>query len=158
MRLGTAVILLPVCLAPLRLSADDGCAPSTQSTPICTVIADAAKYDGKVITVSGVYRMVIHGSILTGTACPKDDVNLRRATNWKGDKRAVAIIRSLTKKDQFLSVDVVSRGIFRVAHEGQCFGQNCLRYEIEETELLCAAPAKTNSSATGSKRSAPSTP
>ena len=33
-----------------------------------------------------------------------------------------------------------------MAHEGQCFGQNCLRYEIEETELLCAAPTKTNGS------------
>jgi len=110
--------------------------------PLCTVLADAAKYDGKKITVRGLYRMVIHGSILMRSACPKVNVNLRGAPNWKGDKRALAVIRSLTKKDQFQPVDIVSRGTFRVAQEGQCFGQNCLRYEIEETELLCAAPHK----------------
>jgi len=144
MRLAIAVVLsLTVFCGPLSLSANDDCPPSTRAIPICAVLADAAKYDGKEITVSGVYRMVIHGSILTGPACPKDELNLRRAAHWKGDKRAVATIRSLTKKDQFQSVDIVSRGIFRVAHEGQCFGQNCLRYELEETELLCAAPVKT---------------
>lgn len=159
MRLAISVVLLlAVCLTPLSLSADDDCTPSTQSIPICTVLADAAKYDGKEVTVNGVYRMVIHGSILTAPACSKDDVNLRRAAHWKGDKRAVATIRSLTKKNQFQSVDVVSRGIFRMAHEGQCFGQNCLRYEIEETELLCAARPKRNRSfgAADLKRSVPS--
>lgn len=143
MKLAIAVaLLLTVCFAPLSLSADDNCASSAQTIPICTALADTAKYDGKVVTVSGVYRMVIHGSILTGPACPKDDVNLRRAAHWKGDKRAVATIRSLIKKDQFQSVNVVSRGTFRVAHEGQCFGQNCLRYELEESELLCASKIK----------------
>jgi hypothetical protein len=134
------VLLLAQCLSALPSAADDGCALSAQSLPLCTVLADATKYDGKEIIVRGLYRMVIHGSILMGSACPKINVNLRGASNWKGDKHALAVIRSLTKKDQFRPVDIVSRGIFRVAHEGQCFGQNCLRYEIEETELLCAAP------------------
>lgn len=130
---------LTLCSSPVSLPADDGCAVSAQALPLCTVLADAAKYDGKEITVRSLYRMVIHGSILVGPACPKDNVNMRGAPDWKGDKHALAIIRSLTKKDRFRPVDIVSRGIFRVAHEGQCFGQNCLRYEIEEIELLCAA-------------------
>jgi hypothetical protein len=137
-----------MCFVPLSLSAGGDCAPSTQVIPICTVLADAAKYDGREVTVSGVYRMVIHGSILSGSACPKNDVNLRRSAHWKGDKHAMATIRLLTKKDQFQSVDVVSRGIFRVAHEGQCFGQNCLVYEIEETELLCASKMKASAPST----------
>lgn len=142
----TVILLFTGCVSASSSPADDDCAASAQAIPICAVLANAAKYDGKEVTVSGVYRMVIHGSILTGAACSKDDVNLRRAANWKGNKRAVAIIRSLTKKDQFQPVDVVSRGTFRVAHEGRCFGQNCLKYEIEETELLCAARAKTHAS------------
>jgi hypothetical protein len=136
----TVVLFLTLFLTPLSLPADDGCAGSTQSIPLCTVLADATKYDGKEIIVRSLYRMVTHGSILVGLSCPKDNVNLRGAPNWKGDKHALAIMRSLTKKNQFQPVDIVSRGIFRVAREGQCFGQNCLRYEIEETELLCAAP------------------
>ena len=83
--------------------------------------------------------MVIHGSILMGSGCPKVNVTLLGAPNWKGEKHALAVIRSLAKKDQFQPVDIVSRGIFRVAHKGQCFGQNCLSYQIEEVELLCAS-------------------
>jgi hypothetical protein len=143
----TSVLLLTACFSASSSPADDGCAASAQAVPLCTVLADAAKYDGKEITVRGLYRMVIHGSILMAAGCPKDDyVNLRGAPNWRGDKHALAIIRSLTKKNQFQPVDIVSRGTFRVAHEGQCFGQNCLPYEFEETELLCATPAKTNAS------------
>jgi uncharacterized protein (TIGR03435 family) len=97
------------------------------------------------IAVRGQYRMVIHGSILMDPACPKDEVNMRGVPHWKGDKRAVAAIRSLAKKEQFQSFDVVIRGIFRVAHEGQCFRQNCLPYEIEETELLYTKVAEAKS-------------
>jgi hypothetical protein len=161
MRLAIAVVLLlSARFTSQFLSDDDDCATSAKAIPICTLLADAAKYDGTEITLRGVYRMVIHGSILMGPACPKDDVNLRRAAYWKGDHRALATIRSLTKKDQFQSVDVVSRGIFRVAHEGQCFGQNCLPYEIEETELLCATKVKTSgpSGSADPKRGAVPTP
>jgi hypothetical protein len=138
----TSVLLFTACFSASSSPSNHGCVAPAQAVPLCTVLADAAKYDGKEITVRGLYRMVIHGSILTAAGCPEDSVNMRRAANWKGDKRAVAVIRSLTKKYQFQLVDIVSRGTFRVAHEGQCFGQNCLPYEFEETELLCAASAK----------------
>ena len=159
MRLAIAVVLLfTACFGALRSPTDDDCAASAQAISICTVLADAAKYDGKEITVRGFYRMVLHGSIITGPGCAKVDVNLRRAAHWEGDKHAVAAIRSLTKKDQFQPVDIVSRGIFRVAHEGQCFGQNCLRYEIEETKLLCATAVSTKSSSGSMDRGATPTP
>jgi hypothetical protein len=159
MRLAINVVLLfTACFSALCSPIDDDCAASAQAIPICAALADAAKYDGKEITVRGVYRMVLHGSIITGPGCVQVDVNLRRAANWKGDKHAVAAIRSLTNKDQFRPVDIVSRGIFRVAHDGQCFGQNCLRYEIEETKLLCATAVSTKSSSGSMHRGATSTP
>jgi hypothetical protein len=103
---------------------------------------DAAKYDGKEITVEGLYRMVLHGSILMSPACGKPYVNMHGASDYKADKHASSVLRSLTKKDQFQSVDVVLRGSFKVAQQGQCFGQNCLSYEIEDHELLCAEAPK----------------
>ena len=63
---------------------------------------------------------------------------MRSAPDHKDDKRALAALRSLTKRDQFRAVDVVIRGTFRVARQGECFGQNCELYEIEEHELMCA--------------------
>jgi hypothetical protein len=114
------------------------CSAAAQAIPLCAVLADAAKYDRKEITIRGLYRMVIHGSILMGPDCSKVGVNLRRAADWKANKKAAATIRSLTKKAQFRAVEIVSRGIFKVAHEGQCFGQNCLPYEFDESELLSA--------------------
>jgi hypothetical protein len=114
--------------------------PSAQAMPLCAVIADAARYDGKEITVHGLYRMVIHGAILMDRACSKTDVNLRESLGYKADKKAASALRSITKKDQFQPVEVVFRGIFRVAQKEQCFGQICAGYEIETTELVAARP------------------
>jgi hypothetical protein len=114
--------------------------PKTEVS-ICQVTVDAQKYDGKQIIVGGLYRMVIHGAILMDRSCPKEEANLREAQGYKADKKASALIRSLTKKDQFQPVEVVFRGTFRVAHEGQCFGQICAEYEIETSELVTARPA-----------------
>jgi hypothetical protein len=86
--------------------------------------------------------MVTHGSILMSPPCGQTYVNLRGASDYKADKHASAVVRSLTKKDQFQSVDVVLRGTFHVAAEAQCFGQNCLLYEIEDHELQCATAAE----------------
>ena len=49
---------------------------------------------------------------------------MRQAAGYKADKQAVAVVRSLTKKNQFQPVDEVLRGTFRVALQSeQCFGQ-----------------------------------
>ena len=134
-------VLFVWCFNPLTLSSDDKCPASAQAVPLCTVLADAARFNGKEITVRGLYRMVIHGSVLMSPDCGQN-VNMRGTLHEKPNKNAEHVIRSLTKKYQFHPVDVVLRGNFRVAHEGQCFGQNCLSFEIEVVELLCAAPVK----------------
>ncbi len=95
--------------------------------------------------------MVIHGSILMGTTCSQINVNMRQAAGYKADKQAVAVVRSLTKKNQFQPVDEVLRGTFRVAQKEQCFGQICAPYEIEVSELLCASAPKDDSKGAGSQ-------
>jgi len=142
------VVLLVACFGTFAFASDDRYAPSARAVPLCVILSDAAKYDGKEITVRGLYRMVLHGSILMSPACGSTKVNMRQASGYKADKHASAIMRSLTKKDQFQSVDVVIRGTFRVAQQGQCFGQNCLSYEIEENELLWAEAPKPEPGAT----------
>jgi hypothetical protein len=152
MRANIAIVLvLAACVGSLTFGGDDRCASSAEIIPLCAVLSDAVKYDGKEITVRGLYRMVIHGSILTSPACGKTYVNMRQASDYKADKHASAVMRALTKKDQFQSVEVVLRGTFRVAQQGQCFGQSCLLYEIEDHELLCAESPKPNGSSGGQK-------
>lgn len=82
--------------------------------------------------------MVVHGSILMSTACPNVEVNLTEAAGYKANKKASSLIRSITKRDQFGSVEVVLRGTFKVTHEGQCFGQICAIYQLQAAELLSA--------------------
>jgi hypothetical protein len=139
-------VLLAAFVNPLASAGDNECTVPTKVVPLCTVLSDPASYDGKEITVKGLYRMVIHGSVLTSPACGQTYVNMRQASDYKADKHASAVVRSLTKKDQFQSVEVVLRGTFRVSQQGQCFGQNCLLYEIEDHELLCAESSKSNGS------------
>jgi hypothetical protein len=137
-----ATFVFTLCFSSLALCGGDKCPAAAEALPICTVLANASKYDGKEITVRGLYRMVIHGSILSGPECFNTNINLRGSPGYKADSRAAGVERSLTKKDQFRKIDEVLRGTFRVAHTGQCFGQNCLSYEVEVVELLCAAPVK----------------
>jgi hypothetical protein len=144
-------VLFAACFNPLASAGDNECTVSAEAVPLCTILSDAASYDGKEVTVRGLYRMVIHGSILTSPACGKTYVNMRQASDYKADKHASALVRSLTKHDQFQSVEVVLRGTFRVAQQGQCFGQNCLLYEIDDHNLLCAQSPKANGSSVGTE-------
>jgi hypothetical protein len=135
------LMLSAFCLACLVRAAYPQAMESSSSLPempICKVTAESAKYDGKEVVVRGLYRMVIHGTILIGNGCPNENVNLREAPGYKASKKASAMLRSLTKKDQFAPVEVVLRGTFRVAHQGQCFGQDCAVYELESLQLLSA--------------------
>jgi hypothetical protein len=137
-------LLVAACFSSAGFSANDQCTERAEVVSLCSVLSDATKYDGKEIVVSGLYRMVLHGSILMGSACPKNYVNLRGTPNEKEDKHALAVLRAFykKKKNQFQTVDEVLRGTFRIAAQGQCFGQNCLSYEIEIHELICARPPK----------------
>ena len=132
-------ISLLVCGASLPQERPRGIVPEP-AISLCAVLADAPKYEDKEIVVRGLYRMVIHGAVLIDNACSHTDVNLRESSGYKVNKAALSLLRSLTKKDRFRAVDVVFRGIFNVAHEGQCFGQICAAYEIETMELVTARP------------------
>jgi hypothetical protein len=136
------VLALVTCFTTDAPGANQECPALAKAVSLCTVLAGSSKYDGKEITVSGLYRMVTHGSILMSPECGKTYVNLRGAPDYKVDKHVLAVVRSLTKHGQFQPVDVVIRGTFRVAAKGECFGQNCLPYEIEDHELQCAKAAK----------------
>jgi hypothetical protein len=152
-----------VCVFALSYCASHALAQQTPggSSPepmsLCGVLKDAAKYDGKEIVVHGLFRASPHGSLLIDRACPKTDVNLRESPGYKTDKKAEKVIRSITKKDQFQPVEVVFRGIFHVAHVGQCFGENCAGYEIETTELISARPDSPPTGGVTSKAGGPPT-
>jgi hypothetical protein len=134
--------LLLRCLSLIVLGSEDKCLVSAQAVSLCSVLADGAQYDGKEVIVRALYRKVIGGAVLIGSACPKVPVTLQPAPDYKDNKRASSQLQALTKRNQFKFVDVVLRGTFRVTHRGQCSGQNCELYKIEEHELLCAEDAK----------------
>jgi hypothetical protein len=138
----TILLTFGLVLLPLPLSASDECAASGEAIPICTVLTDAAKYDGKEIIVKAIYTAAIHGSYITGAACSDVGINLKRTEHWHAEKRALNTIRSLTKKDPFHSVEIVVRGVFRKAYSGTCYGPNCMGYEFTESELFCASDVK----------------
>lgn len=140
-RAAASIILFLTCLALAAHAQDAKNDASSQTIPLCEVIANSSKYDGKAIEVEGLYRFVIHGAILMDRSCPHAEVNLREGPRYKANKQALALMRSLTKKDQFQPVDVILRGILHVAHQGQCFGEMCAAYQIEITELMTARPA-----------------
>jgi hypothetical protein len=109
--------------------------PSAEPMPLCTVLANASTYDGKEITVRGLHYRVIHGSILRGPTCD-GKANLRLSQDWKADKQTIKLHNSRSRHDQ--ATEIALRGTFRVAQQGQCFGQTCSPYEIEEHMLLSA--------------------
>lgn len=136
-------ILIAACFCSALRADDDRCR-DIDSVPLCTVLADPARFDGKEITVEGLYRMVIHGSVLMEPGCRKDLVNLRGTPNEKDDKHALSILKSFyrNKKHQFEPVDEVLGGTFHVAGQNNCFGQSCLSYELEVHQLICAKVPK----------------
>ena len=139
-------ILVAACFARPAFSAEKKCSADPEAMPLCAVLTDAAKYDGKDLTVRGTYYRVIHGSILTAPACRSTKVNVRSAEDWKANEHALSVLNLRARKNQ--GTDVVLRGTFRVAHDG-CFGQTCTLYEIDDHELLCAeAPQPEGASGT----------
>jgi hypothetical protein len=128
-------IFLAASVATMAISQSGKPDQSAEPIPFCTVIANASVYDGKEITVRGLYHRVIHGSILTGLTC-NGKANLRQSRDWKADKQAIKLLNARARNDQ--ATEIALRGMFRVAQQGQCFGQTCSPYEIEESMLLSA--------------------
>jgi hypothetical protein len=115
------VLALVTCFTTVASGADQECPALAKAVSLCTVLADSSKYDGKEITVTGLYRMVIHGSILMSPECGNTYVNVRRAPDYRVEKHVLTVVRFLTKHDRFQPVDVVIRGTLHVAANGQCF-------------------------------------
>lgn len=115
------VVLFGACISSPAFAGADRCASSAEAIPLCTVLSDAAKYDSKNVTIRGYYRMVLHGSVLMSPACGETYVNVRQASDYKADKHASAIMRSLTKQNQFQSVAVVYPGHFPGPATGSMF-------------------------------------
>jgi hypothetical protein len=123
----------------LRLSGQN----PIQPLDVCDLTSHAAEYDGKQVYVRGLWRMTPHGSLLIGSGCREVEVNLTQTPGYTANRTASELVRKLAKKDQFGSVDVVFRAVFRVAKTRQCFGQICAPYQVETEELLSAqAPSR----------------
>ena len=118
--LGLAVL---VCSIPVQSKSDQKCPESMQAVDICTLISNPPAYDGKELLIRGQFRVVIHGSIMTGAGCKETSVNMRQAYNWKADKHAKAVLQKQMKKLPYQFVELVVRGTFRSAGQEGCFGQ-----------------------------------
>jgi hypothetical protein len=135
------ICFLTLQALPCR-SQQNGDEVKTLAINICSVIATPDKYDGTEIVVKGLYRVVIHGAVLTGSACSETYASVREASNYKADVHASSIVKRLLKKDKSQPIAVVVRGTFRVAQKGQCFGGDlCARYQVEIADLISAEPA-----------------
>lgn len=112
---------------------------NSSAVPLCHLLADAAKYDGTIVTVEGVYLKMPHGSVLTAPRCPlspRPDVNLRSAPGFHQRDHVMKVLWSLTEKRE--PVKVVLEGTLHVAEMEQGFGQGVEPYEIEVTRYLSA--------------------
>lgn len=118
------------------------CFRVSNAVPLCGILSKAAEYDGNQIIVRGIYRHYPHGSVLLSPECPqqKKEVSVRSAPRLIGSKKDLKALRKLTQIQK--PVDVVFKGIFKMAQAGHCFGQNCDPYEIEVSELLCVQPQR----------------
>jgi hypothetical protein len=134
------IFLLAASLTTMAVPQNGRLDPSAEAIPVCTVFENASAYDGKEITVRGLYYRVIHGSILRGSTCD-GKANMRQSREWKANRRAAKLLNSQARDND--ATGIVLRGTFRMAKKGQCFGQTCSPYEIEGHELLSAeAPSK----------------
>lgn len=106
---------------------------------ICSVLSQAAQYDGKDIRVRGVYVSNNHGAEFFGNQCKSREnmVNVR-GSDTNSHKQ---FVKAMRKIDASQPADMVVRGRFSVAKTG-CFGSTCDRYEIKETWLLWVRPVQ----------------
>ncbi len=106
--------------------------------PICSVLAKAAEYDGKEVTVGLTYYLNIEGGMGGGPECPHENVGLRNAPDFKESKR---IRKAWGKMGKHGPVYLVVRGTFTVCREGNCFvGMYWAPYRIEVREDLFVRP------------------
>jgi hypothetical protein len=126
-------------VVPLLAAQSVANSTSAPALDICSVVANPAEYDGKQIVVESLYRTSIHGAVLMGKGCSDTIVSAKETEDYKADKQATKVLRRILKKDRSEPVEVVVRGTFHVARQGQCFGGDiCSGYQVEIAELLSA--------------------
>ncbi len=144
MKMGRSFILATlVCLINSSMIIGDEQSDIDNSQPItvCNICANPNDYDGKMIIVAGVFKRIFHGSIIEGCESrSKSEINFRLSPDYSSGKSVKKAFASLTRKNQYAPVDVIVRGVFRVARQGECFGQICAIYDIEVNEMLSANP------------------
>jgi|LSQX01.3.fsa_nt_gb hypothetical protein len=132
-----------VCLMNSSMIVGDEQADVDNSQPIsvCDICSNPNDYDGRRIIITGVFKRIFHGSILEGCeSYPKSEINVRLSPDYRSEKSVRKAFASLTRKNQYAPVEVVARGVFRAAKQGECFGQICAIYDIEVNEMLSAKP------------------
>jgi hypothetical protein len=103
------------------------------------VLAKAADYDGKDITVRVIYQSNPEGGISYGPECPHEYVSLRKAPGFRPNK---GVQREWRKMGAYRPVDLVLRGRFTICRGQNCFvGMNWSPYQIEVREYLFVQPA-----------------
>ena len=102
--------------------------------PLCELVKEVTALDGKTVRVSGTYRHVFHGSLLTSPACPHEIINVRILSKVTSDKQNWKRLGKLT--DRGKDAEVVVEGMFEVAHKGECFGADCAPYQVEVRKLV----------------------
>lgn len=136
-------LLLVVILSAAAYGKDERTPPSAPpALPICRVLAKAAEYDGKEVTVRGIYRFEIHGSELFGEGCRsrENNVSLSGAPDFKLDKE---VRKAWRKIPPHAPADVVLRGRFVVCtSENNCAGAFLNQYEIKVREYLFVQPVQ----------------
>jgi hypothetical protein len=110
--------------------------PSASS--ICSVLANAADYDGKEITVRVISQSNPEGGFSYGPECSHEYIGLRDAPDFKPNKE---VQKKWRKKRAYQPVDLVLRGKFNICREDCFVGMYWTPYQIEVREYLSVQPA-----------------
>jgi hypothetical protein len=134
-------LLLVIVLSTAAWGKDKQTPPTAPSAlPICSVVAKAAEYDGKEVTVRGIHRFEIHGTEFYGQECNSREtrVSLSGAPDFKESR---AIRKAWRKVPSNESADVVLRGRFVICRSyGNCSGGILGLYGIQVREVLFVQP------------------
>jgi hypothetical protein len=112
--------------------------------PICSLLAKAGEYDGKEVTVRGIYRFEIHGSEFFGPECrsPENMVSLSGALDSRDSKDIRKAWRKIGAHER---ADVVLRGTFMICRGDRayvCHASILNLYQIDVREYLFVQPAQ----------------
>jgi hypothetical protein len=117
----------------MAASDKDQVAPPIVMT-VCQIVSAAAEYDGKEVAAKGVYWRTVHGAVLSAPECRDAKVNISFGAKVKGARADMKTLGRLADAQE--TADVAFRGVFRMAHQGQCFGQDCYPYQIQVDDVL----------------------